>query len=229
MVCMPTAACGDDVREVDAESAWTALWNGQWTVLDHAARSTSHTIVCGPWRGASPAPLLGVDEVRLAVRYARGVPVKAALADSERPTAAARKLLASVKRKLLIQSDAQLVLLFGDADRDDVVPAPPGLAATIAGFGPAERLHLHYRWPAPRLPPTLSNTERSMVLDIVGGASREDLALSRGTSPRTVANQLASIFRKLRVGSRVELLVTVLALGRKPTLRRVEGPQVAAE
>ncbi len=231
MVCLPAAAYDGDVREVDAETAWTALWRGEWSVVDHVARSPAHAMVCRPVFDPTvlTAPLLSVAEIGLAVRYARGVPVKAIAADSGRPTAATRKLLACVKRKMLIQNDSQLVVLFGGANRDDIVPVPAGLTATISGFGPSERLHLHYRWPASRLPTTLSNTERALVLEIVDGASREALAQSRGRSPRTVANQIASIFRKLRVGSRVELLVALLALGKQPAVRRLDTHRPAAE
>jgi DNA-binding CsgD family transcriptional regulator len=230
MVCMP-AVYDDDVREVDAGTAWRALWSGQWRVVDHVARSGSHTMVCQPAYEptSARAPLLSAVEVDVATQYARGVPVKAIAGDSDRSTATTRKLLAGVKRKLMVQSDSQLLLLFGGTERDDTLSEPATLAAQLTGFGPTERLHLHYRWPAVRLPPTLSGTERAMVLDLIDGASREDLAASRGTSPRTVANQMASIFRKLRVGSRVELLVALLALGRQPTLRCVETVQAAAE
>ena len=224
MVCMPAAAYEDDVHEVDGETAWTALWTGQWKVVAHEAMSHHHAIVCEPVLGRPIAgPLLTVAEVGLAVRFARGVPLKAMAADDGRPTAAMRKLLATVKRKLMIQNDAQLVVLFGGADQDRIA-TPPGLRATIAGFGSGERLRLHYRWPASRLPPTLSNAERTVVLDLVDGISRDAIAQARGTSPRTVANQMASIFRKLRVGSRVELLVALLAQARPPALRRVDAP-----
>jgi DNA-binding CsgD family transcriptional regulator len=38
------------------------------------------------------------------------------------------------------------------------------------------------------------------------GLSNAEIGRLRGASPRTIANQLASIFRKLEVGSRVELI-----------------------
>jgi DNA-binding NarL/FixJ family response regulator len=230
MVCVPAAVYDDDVRAVDADTAWDALWSGRWRVVDHVARSASHTIVCQLTYGptSAPGPLLSLAQVQSAVQFARGVPVKAIGADSGRPTASIRKRLAEVKRKLMIQSDAQLVLLFGTTDRDDAVRRPAVLSAELTGFGPTERLHLHYAWPLPRLPAALSGTERAMVLDMIEGACREDLAASRGTSPRTVANQMASIFRKLQVHSRVELLVALLALGRQPALRRVDTMQAAA-
>jgi DNA-binding NarL/FixJ family response regulator len=229
MVCMPAVAYEDeDDREFDGEAAWMALWAGEWRVVEHEAMSHHHAIVCEPVPGRPiAAPLLTVAEVSLASRFARGVPLKAIAADDGRPTAATRKCLAEVKRKLMIKNEAQLVVLFGGTDHDRV-PTPPGLRATITGFGSGERLRLQYRWPASRLPPTLSNAERTVVLDLIDGVSREAIAHARGTSPRTVANQMASIFRKLGVGSRVELLVALFAQARQPAVRRVGARAPAA-
>jgi DNA-binding CsgD family transcriptional regulator len=51
----------------------------------------------------------------------------------------------------------------------------------------------------------LSEAEREVVLAILDGRSNADIALARGRSVRTVANQAASAFRKLGVRSRSEL------------------------
>jgi DNA-binding NarL/FixJ family response regulator len=51
----------------------------------------------------------------------------------------------------------------------------------------------------------LSRAEREVVELLLSGASNAQIARQRGTSARTVANQAASIFRKLGVGSRMEL------------------------
>ena len=66
----------------------------------------------------------------------------------------------------MLRSDAQLVVLFGGAYSEDVAVRRPGLRATIVGFGiRASACRLRYRWPATsRLPPTLSNAERTVVL-----------------------------------------------------------------
>jgi DNA-binding CsgD family transcriptional regulator len=52
----------------------------------------------------------------------------------------------------------------------------------------------------------LSKGERAVVALAVFGLSNQEIARRRGSSPRTVANQLASAYRKLGVGSRAELL-----------------------
>jgi DNA-binding CsgD family transcriptional regulator len=51
----------------------------------------------------------------------------------------------------------------------------------------------------------LTPAERHVTLAVIAGHSNADIARMRGSSPRTVANQLAAIFRKLGVRSRSEL------------------------
>jgi DNA-binding NarL/FixJ family response regulator len=52
----------------------------------------------------------------------------------------------------------------------------------------------------------LSRGERAIANLVVAGQSNAAIALSRGTSQRTIANQLHNIFDKLEVGSRGELV-----------------------
>lgn len=52
---------------------------------------------------------------------------------------------------------------------------------------------------------SLSETERLVLRALLAGDSNAAIARRRGTSVRTCANQVASIFRKLGVGSRAEL------------------------
>jgi DNA-binding NarL/FixJ family response regulator len=197
------------VRRVDADEAWASLWEGEWTVVDHTRDPPLHSMTCARAPSGPTRPLLARDEIELATGRARGVTLKAIAADSGRSMTAVSNLFTRVRRRLMLRSDAQFVLFFGGAEREDVVPPPAGLKATLERYGPGERLSLRYPWPSWRLPPTLSDAERTVVLDLVDGASRRDIALARGTSERTVANQMASIFRKLRVGSRVELLAAL--------------------
>jgi DNA-binding CsgD family transcriptional regulator len=59
----------------------------------------------------------------------------------------------------------------------------------------------------------LSAAEREVALLAAGGCPSREIASRRGTSERTVANQLASIFKKLGLTSRAEL-ARVLTGGR---------------
>ena len=58
----------------------------------------------------------------------------------------------------------------------------------------------------PPLPANLTTAEREVVALIINGKSNAEIAKARGVALRTVANQVASILRKLDVGSRSSLL-----------------------
>jgi DNA-binding NarL/FixJ family response regulator len=58
----------------------------------------------------------------------------------------------------------------------------------------------------PPLPACLTDAERHVCELVIAGESNASIARERGTSVRTIANQLASIYRKLNVYSRCELV-----------------------
>jgi len=53
--------------------------------------------------------------------------------------------------------------------------------------------------------PRLGAAEREVLCHLLDGKSNAEIAHLRGTSLRTVANQIASVFRKLGVVSRAEI------------------------
>lgn len=55
----------------------------------------------------------------------------------------------------------------------------------------------------------LSQAEREVVSYILDGFTQAEVAMLRGTSPRTIAKQLESAYRRLGVSSRAELLVLI--------------------
>jgi DNA-binding CsgD family transcriptional regulator len=52
----------------------------------------------------------------------------------------------------------------------------------------------------------LTPAERAVARLAAAGCSNADIGRARGSSARTIANQLASIYRKVGVGSRAELI-----------------------
>jgi DNA-binding CsgD family transcriptional regulator len=56
----------------------------------------------------------------------------------------------------------------------------------------------------------LTASEREVVTGVLRGLNNTELAKLRGVSPRTIANQLAAIYRKLSVSSRTELVELLL-------------------
>jgi DNA-binding NarL/FixJ family response regulator len=67
---------------------------------------------------------------------------------------------------------------------------------------------------APSVLGRLSPAERSVALLACAGLQNRDIARRRGSAERTVANQLASTFRKLGIASRAELAVLLAAAPR---------------
>ena len=55
-----------------------------------------------------------------------------------------------------------------------------------------------------QLPETLTEAEYEIGLALLQGKSNREISDLRGTSERTVANQIASIFRKMDVSTRAE-------------------------
>jgi DNA-binding NarL/FixJ family response regulator len=66
--------------------------------------------------------------------------------------------------------------------------------------------------PAPTLPNSLSEAERDVAIVVLAGMSNTEIAVARGTSTRTVANQVASLLRKLGVRSRTEAVAALARL-----------------
>ena len=58
----------------------------------------------------------------------------------------------------------------------------------------------------------LTEAEREVARLVADGCSNQAIAAKRGARPRTVANQLAAIYRKLAVSSRSELVAQLVAL-----------------
>ena len=68
-------------------------------------------------------------------------------------------------------------------------------------------------WAPGEAPAVLTEAERAVVALVLSGCSNAQVASGRGRSARTVANELASAYRKLGVGSRAELAAWVAAGG----------------
>ncbi len=85
--------------------------------------------------------------------------------------------------------------------------APPRMRAIRFRLGSEEHAILSYHVPAVPAPGALTPAELDVVFFVLAGLPTAEIARRRGTSARTVANQIASIFRKTRVRSRAELVV----------------------
>jgi two-component system, NarL family, response regulator LiaR len=63
----------------------------------------------------------------------------------------------------------------------------------------------------------LSPTELDILAMVGTAASIQDIAASRGISPKTVRNHMASIYRKLKLGSRTQAMLCAARMGLTPS------------
>ena len=87
-----------------------------------------------------------------------------------------------------------------------LLPAPAGLRACPLTWDGKTSLVLSFPLPRPRWPASLTEAEREVATMLFEGTASAEMARRRGTSERTIVNQIASIFRKVGVGSRAELV-----------------------
>ncbi|MFO7563384.1 MAG: helix-turn-helix transcriptional regulator [Enhygromyxa sp.] len=78
-----------------------------------------------------------------------------------------------------------------------------------------------------RLPAVLSESEQEVARALIAGHSNAEIARARGTSSKTVSNQLYAMYRKLGVGTREEL-VALLVDEERPLSSEGEGESQCA-
>lgn len=86
------------------------------------------------------------------------------------------------------------------------MPLPAGAEATRFTVAGEELAVLSFPLIDPDLPRGVTRAESEVVRLLLAGKTNAEIAQARGTSLRTVANQVQSIFKKLGVSSRAELV-----------------------
>lgn len=86
--------------------------------------------------------------------------------------------------------------------------APASVRMTKLRVGEEQLLVVSYPL-LPTVPRGLTLAEANVAQLIVAGRSNREIAALRGSRERTVANQVASVFRKLGVSSRSELIAAL--------------------
>jgi len=82
---------------------------------------------------------------------------------------------------------------------------PPELSVTRMVIGGEEVVVMTYPLRDDDAAEQLTSAEREIVRALLSGKSNAEIARERGSAERTVANQVASAYRKLAVRSRAEL------------------------
>jgi DNA-binding CsgD family transcriptional regulator len=190
------------LRHRDGEQAldlWQGLVAGRWSLVDRWDSDGKRYIAAIENRPMNLDPrALRPREgaaARLAADGASSKDIAWALGVSP---SNARALLASALHRLGLTSRAELYRWNPASASVHVLPSEPKLhALVIPECEPTG-------WSPPR--GVLTSAETTVARLAAEGLSNEDIARERGTAVRTIANQMAKILKKLRVGSRDDIL-----------------------
>ncbi|MBX3249302.1 MAG: helix-turn-helix transcriptional regulator [Myxococcales bacterium] len=183
----------------EALDLWQGLVRGRWSLVDRWESDGRRYVV------ARHNPPPSVDPRRLSKREAQVVEL-AARGHANKYIGYALGLQESTVSTLVGRALRKL----GMCRREELAWAL-SLAVTRELSWAGERLvvqvceDLGQKWEGVGLSPG----ERAVALLAASGASNREIASLRGTSPRTIANQLHHVFQKLRIGSRAELSALV--------------------
>jgi DNA-binding CsgD family transcriptional regulator len=188
-------SCRDDPER--ALDLWRGLVAGRWSLVDHWDSDGKRFMLAleNAPESLDPRALRPREgaALRLALEGAAPKDIAYALGIS---ASNARALLSGGLRKLGLRSRADLCRW--DLSRGAVHRLDSTISAlAIPSVGPSQGAL-----------DKLTEAERDVALLAARGQSNTEIANGRRTSERTVANQLASILRKLGIGSRAEIATT---------------------
>ena len=205
----------------EALSLWRGLASGRWSLVDRWDTDGRRFVVARRNHAAFRDPRqLTRRELEVAERVARGdsnaeVGYALGLATSTVSTQLSRALT-----KLGLNRREELVALAAPAST-----TPLSLAGEPYVVRAAEALGASWESEG------LTESERAVALLAAAGRTDREIASLRATSPRTVANQLRSVFTKLKLGSRAELAAKVVGTERPVPLdveRLMQPPNLGA-
>jgi DNA-binding NarL/FixJ family response regulator len=179
-------------------AAWQALVEGRWSLVDYFDSDGKRFVLALKNDPEHPDPrglthqqrqsaeFLGLGQSTKAIAYTLGI-----------SDAAVSKHLTAARLKLGLRSRAELAGFF----------APSGPRARLAEVAVRGEQLLVGAYPLcnERAVARLTPVEREIAALLLSGATNQHVADQRGTSVRTIANQVQALFRKLGVQSRVQL------------------------
>ncbi|WP_437759374.1 helix-turn-helix transcriptional regulator [Sorangium sp. So ce1389] len=181
----------------EALSLWQVLESARWSLVATPGPGGARSLVVYENAPFAPDPRrLSPSERMVAQLAAMGYSNKLIAYDLGVGEGSVSALLTRIRRKLRVRSRAELI---NQVIALSSTPAPPeevagGRVAVVAG--PEEG------WEPPA---QLTRAEGEIARLAALGLSNAEIAERRHISPRTVANQLASTYRKLGIGSRAQL------------------------
>jgi len=231
------------IRSAESLAAWRDLGAGKMAIVDFYDRAGRRYLVL---RRTSRHPLV-TERQRQVIAYRAYCQTLATIAEELEvsvPTIANE--LSAGLRQLGLEYDTELPRVFGMglkllASRGDKVrplsmsrlrravesapfAPPPGIQAVRSAHRGKPAVLVSFPVPKVDWSGSLTAAEKDVANDILAGLPNEAIGKKRGSSVRTVVNQVASIFKKVGAHSRLELCLVVYA-GRTPPA--ASGPRRA--
>ncbi len=191
----------DATQNGDPVSPWSNLVAGRWSLLDdyeEGGRRYVLALTTGP--GERRRVKLVPNEARALELCIQGRPVKSVAAELGAPTSTVYALRNRALSKLGARSEADLVAL---------ARATPGAVLTRFECGAETLVAIGLPSVCAEGLAGLTPSERAILSLVLAAKRHTEIARNRETSPRTIANQIASIYRKLGVSSRAELAARI--------------------
>jgi DNA-binding CsgD family transcriptional regulator len=187
---------------------WRSLANGSLAVVETFLAGGFSCAITEERAAASRVYALTDREIVLLHRTFQTETQKVLAAGFDLSVAAISQLLGGALQKLGVSGRVgctPLPIVLAALRYCGVVELPNAYVTTLEHQG---RHYVALALPAPdtSLLAGLSSAEREVALHHAAGATYGQIALRRSTSPRTVANQIASLSRKLSVHGRFDLI-----------------------
>lgn len=196
---------------------WRALLSGQWWLASPPrGRERRRLAIVRASPRRTRALALTPREHRVIGRAAAGMSNKVGAAEVGESPSTFSRVLRGAMDKLGVSSRASLIEVSvrlraaANPSEEDVEFQPIVVLGMEAWIVSA---------PLPSLPECFTPAERQVLALVLEGHSNAEIATTRSTSQRTVANQLAALYRKRGVTTREELVAELFEVQRKPSCR----------
>jgi DNA-binding NarL/FixJ family response regulator len=187
------------LEQAEALSHWNELTGGGYVLLDHVDSDQRRYVVAyklGEPARPRPQTTLNERERHVLERILLGARNKAIA--SELGVSSAH--ITGISQRALAKIGAR-----STADLTRVLRARSSLVMGELAVGGETLIALGYRDETALALSSLTLAERQVAHAVLDGRSQREIALERGVSERTVASQVASIYRKIGVSGRREL------------------------
>lgn len=190
-------------QDVDAALAlWEGLVAGRWSLIDHFDSDQRRYVVAIKNDPGTPDPRgLSLRERQIAEFFGLGRQPKEIAYILGLSASTVANTLTRTQNKLGMTSKAELAAFF----------SPSGMRAHLQEIDLAnEQIAIGAQPLADEKKfSVLTEAEREVSIELLRGATYTAIAIQRGTTERTIANQTQAIYRKLGVNSRLELGVVL--------------------